>query len=156
MTLSIPASEAKRPVTIFVIYLFVFGLSVLLMELPVLDPTGFNRFQTGTFLSVLWCLGLVSWALRVVRSRQSQFSLRTILGVATSVAVILALGQTGSWHAAVLTVLVISCVAMVFDLGVRQTDGVRLSTTALRTLQVLAGLTGLAHVARLAFYMLLA
>ena len=44
---------------------------------------------------------------------------------------------------------------MVFDVGVRQTDGVRLSTTALRTLQVLAGLTGLAHVARVALYMLL-
>ena len=75
-----------------------------------------------------------------------------MLGLSTFAAAIFALSQTVSENAAVFAVMVPVCLAMTGDIGVRQAHGSTAWTSALRLLQVLAGITGLAHVARVTFH----
>ena len=116
------------------------GLSALVMELPSLGPRGVNPFCNGAVLSVLWCAGLLSWALRATRSRQSRFGMKTILVVMSVIAIGLA---------NVFAALSILCWTMILDLGVQQSQSNR--NLACRTLQGIAGMTGLAHAARMTF-----
>ena len=124
-----------------------FGLSVVFME-----TRFFQRIPTGGFFSVVLCLGLLSWALRLVRSRKSQFSNRIVLGVVTFAAAMSALGRALGPQIAIFAVMVTVCWAMTSDLGILPSDERKVRTPALRSLQVFAGLTGLAHVARVLFH----
>ena len=113
------------------------GISMLVMDTRSLGPLGVNPLSHGAVISVLWCVGLLVWALRVTRSHQSRFGLKTLLVVTSAIAIGL-LNPIG-------TMLTMSLVfmAMIFDFGVRNPDSNRI--VAYRILQVVAGLTGLAH-----------
>ena len=88
-------------------------------------------------MSVLWCVGILVWALRVTRSHQSRFGLKTLLVITSAIAIGL-INPIG-------TMLTMSLVflAMIFDFGVRTSGSTRVLFC--RTLQGVAGLTGLAH-----------
>ena len=114
-------------------------VAVLLMELPMLDPRAPNPF----FLAVLWSVGLFAWALRAVRSHRSQLRTSTVLIFITFCVV-------GFWTN-ILIPLTAVCVAMIADLGVARTKP-RRADYFWRSIQGLAGITGLAHAGRMTYY----
>ena len=127
---------ACRLVQVFLLIAGV-GISMLIMEMPSLGPLRVNPFSDGAIMSVLWCVGLLVWALRATRSHQSRFGLKTLLVIMSAVAI----GLVN----AIGTMLIMSlvCWAMIFDFGVQTSKSNRVLVW--RTLQGLAGLTGLAH-----------
>lgn len=108
-----------------------------IMDMPSFGPLRVNPLSHGAIMSVLWCVGILVWALRVTRSHQSRFGLKTLLVITSAIAIGL-LNPIG-------TMLTMSLVfvAMVFDFGVRTSSSNRV--LVYRTLQGVAGLTGLAH-----------
>lgn len=61
--------------------------ATLLMEYPSFDPTHGNPYHTGAVLSIVWSVGILSWALRVTRSHKSRFTVKTLLLVISVIAV---------------------------------------------------------------------
>ena len=116
------------------------GLSAFVIGLPSSGPRGFNPFRNGRVLSVLWCAGLLSWTLRATRSHESRFGMKTILAITT----VIAIGLVN-----VFVAMSIICWAIIFDFGVQRSRPKR--DLACRALQGIAGMTGLAHAARMMF-----
>jgi hypothetical protein len=67
------------------------GLTALMCGVPPLDPGRFEGRYFGTFLTFAWCLGLMVWALGVVRRHGSRFTVRTLVVLTAMVAVFLGL-----------------------------------------------------------------
>src|SRR5262249_28718589 len=67
------------------------GLVVLMCGVPWLDPGRYEGRLFGTFLVTAWCLGLMVWALGIVRQHGSRFTLRTLILLTAAVAVFLGL-----------------------------------------------------------------
>ena len=109
---------------------------------------GIERF-TGPILSILWCLGFALWSLRAVRSHRSKFGIGTVLCITAIVAVGL------SSLAGRIIVLARAGLAMVFDVFVkRDGDNTQLHYFS-RTIQVLAGVTCMAHASRVIYHSVL-
>lgn len=127
---------AFRLVQVFLLIAGV-GISMLIMEMPSLGPLRVNPFSHGAIMSVLWCVGLLVWALRATRSHQSRFGLKTLLVITSAIAI--------GFVNPIGTMLTMSLVflAMIFDFGVRTSSANRVLVC--RALQGVAGLTGLAH-----------
>jgi hypothetical protein len=96
----------------------------------------------GPAFSILWCLGLALWSLSAIRSHQSRFRMSTILCITAIIAVGLS-GFAGRFIA-----LGITGLAMILDLGVQQVGSRTKLYYARRTIQVLAGVTCVAHASR--------
>lgn len=143
MRLPVRTSPGSRPIVFLLIYLLGFKLCLTLLGLPL-----FQQYPSGGFFSVLWCLGLFSWAIRLIRSRNSQFNIQSVLGVITFAAAMFALGKISPNIA----VFVIFCCAVTSDVGVRQSGESNVWTTTFQLLQVLAGLSGLAKLTRGMFH----
>ena len=110
------------------------------MELPSLDPTRGNRYHTGTVLPVIWTIGLLSWALRATRSHQSRFTVTALLAITT----VIAIGFVN-----VFASMVIVGYAMACDFGVQGVGSTR--ATKWKVLQVVAGVSAIAHASRVVY-----
>jgi hypothetical protein len=138
---SLPDFFSRRQIAAALLLVLGVFLTAIAMESRWLDPTRSNPFHTGAVLSVLWSAGLLSWALRATRSHQSRFGLSTIFGITLIVAI---------GFANIFVAIAIVCCAMTLDVGVRRSD----STHGFkwRCLQAAAGVTGMAHAARMIYY----
>ena len=116
----------------------------VLMQIPSFDPTGGNRYHTGTMMSVLWCVGLLSWGLRVTRSHQSRFTIRVLLSITT----VIAIGCVNIFVA-----LIIVCCAMACDFGVDRDRSNR--ALVWKVVQSVAGMSGIAHATRVVYHVYL-
>lgn len=135
-------SSCQLPFQVFGVLLLT-AIAAMLMELPVFDPKRPNPFRTGFVLLVLWCAGLLAWALRATRSHRSQFGISTILILMT----VCALGFT---H--IFIPMTAAFVAMIADLGVARRK-TRRADCVWRTLQALAGITGLGYIVRSIYHL---
>jgi len=133
-----PTSPRHRLFNAFGVLLLTI-IAALLMELPMFDP---RHLWTGAVLAVLWSVGLLAWGLRATRSHRSQFRISTILILMT----FCALG-----FANILIPIVAVLVAMIADLGVARTNP-RRADYLWRSVQCLAGITGLAHAGRMVYH----
>lgn len=127
-----------RQLVVIAIGSAVFGI---LMEVPSLDPTRASRLHTGTVLSSVWCIGLLSWALRATRSNQSRFTVRTLLVITTIVAV---------GFVNVFVAMAVVCYMMASDLGT--TKEMSRKATKWKLIQFVAGCSGIAHAFRVMYH----
>lgn len=85
---------------------------------------------------MLWCVGLLTWSLRVTRSNQSKFSVKTL----ALITAVIAVGIVNVFPA-----MLFVAFAMIYDWGVNAPSKSRVHI-AWRSLQFVAGATCLAHV----------
>jgi hypothetical protein len=67
------------------------GLIALMCGVPPLDPGRAEGRYFGTFLAFAWWLGLMVWALGIVRRQGSRFTVRTLVVLSAMVAAFLGL-----------------------------------------------------------------
>ena len=92
---------------------------------------------------VLWCLGLACWSLRAIRSHESRFRLPTILCIVAVVAI----GFANRFAAMIVVFL-----AMTIDFGVTSNNTASRMTFVWRTIQTIAGVTGVSHACRFIYH----
>ncbi|HBE68800.1 MAG TPA: hypothetical protein DDW52_11695 [Planctomycetaceae bacterium] len=144
--------QIERAAPIPVRYVLVVSglLAVTIACIAAMETMGSFERVTGPVFSVLWCLGLALWCLRAIRSHQSKFAVGTVLCITT----ILAVGLSS--FAGRFVVLAIAGLAMIFDLRVKQgANDARLEVLS-RTIQVMAGVTCIAHASRVTYHVLIA
>lgn len=131
----------------------------LAMELPWLDPTAFSGAWFGNMLAIVWVGGLLILSLRVVRTNQSRFSLRTLLIITTVLGVALTLGTVLGRHVPVLIFMFAVSIGMIREYCKFRRES-RHATFSKPThlamgIVVLAGMLGLAHASRVTIYLAL-
>jgi hypothetical protein len=155
-----PAASAfslyLRPWLVIGCYLVVLAVLIILMQnVPLLDPSGFEGRNLGIAMVVAWCAALGVLLLGVIRRHNSRFTLRTLVILTAAIAVYLGLCQ--ALHAVIPTMAVASGLSavMLFEVQRIGTEATPFRGQHSRIVMAAGGLIFLSHCIRVLGYFML-